>query len=136
MRPWRRCEGTAGSVWRGPWLGTLPGRAPYGRWPEPWVREAAVHPAGIRPGERGGGRWVTGSFPAGLNPFAHWRKGMRRRLVRWGRSDGRMPTAKEGRARWRPVLTVGEEGLARLHNGRGGIQGGLLLGPETPPQGN
>lgn len=69
---------------------------------------------------------MTGSSPAGLDPFVHWGKGMRRRLARWGRSEGRTPTAKEGRARWRPVLTVGGEGLAHLRNGRGGRQGGLL----------
>lgn len=125
MRLWRHCEGTPGLVWRGPRPVTLLGKAPCGRWPELLGRAAVVRPAGSRPGERGVGRQATGSSPAGLNPFAHWGKGMRR-LAKWGRSEGKMPRAKEGRARWRPVLIVGGEDLARLRNGRGGRQGGLL----------
>lgn len=46
--------------------------------------------------------------------------------MRWGRSEGRKPTAKEEREERRLGATVGGEGLAHLRNGKGGRPGGLL----------
>lgn len=46
--------------------------------------------------------------------------------MRWWKSDGRTPRAKEGKPRRRLGSTAGGEGLARLHSGRDGRPGGLL----------
>lgn len=126
MRPWWHSEGKAVSVWRGPERGMLPGRASCERWPELSAQGEVAPPAGNQPRRRGGSRCATGSFRAGPVLFGLRRKEVNGSRATRGRSEGKMPTAKEGKARQRLGVIVRGEDLAHLHSVIGERPGGLL----------
>lgn len=53
-----------------------------------------------------------------------------------GQSEGTRPMAKERKATQRQGGTVGGQGQAHLHSGRGVIRGELQWGLVTPPPGS
>lgn len=72
-----------------------------------------------------------GSSPVRQDLAARRGKEAKRRPARLGRSEGRTPTAKEERAERKLAATVGGEGLAHWHSGKGERPGVLLLDLET-----